>query len=98
LKVYYDTCTFDLFGSFIVEGTLSKAGQSATTLIGSGGLTIFGVAMDPDQASATHLEGSLVVPARDDSVEGVTGYHPWEEAATPWTLTGSTTARWKIWR
>jgi hypothetical protein len=94
LKVNYAECTFDLFGSFIVDGTVVHNGSLTNQSIGIGGVYLFGNAIRPEQASGTALEGSRGITANYDTE--TTGYIPLEETMTLWTVSGSTTARWRI--
>lgn len=94
MKLNYADCTFDLFGTFIVDGTMTENGSVSNTTIGIGGLYLFGNTILPEQVSTATLEGSRSVTAKYD-VE-TTGYVPLTETHTEWTVTGSTTARWKI--
>jgi hypothetical protein len=94
LKVNYATCTFDLFGSFIGDGTIVHDGQTRNALIGIGGLYLFAQPIVIEQATPGLLHGSLAVNARD-SVEQ-TGYKPVEPVSTEWNVAGGTVARWRI--
>jgi hypothetical protein len=94
MKVNYAACTFDLFGSFIVDGTVVHKGSLSNQSIGIGGLYLFANAILPEQASATALEGSRNISANYDTES--TGYTPLKETMTQWTVSGSTTARWRI--
>jgi hypothetical protein len=94
LKVNYDTCTFDLFGSFIADGTTSRDGAVSNGTFGIGGLYLFEQPIRIEQASSLILQGTLGVSARDDIEH--TGYSPLQPVHTQWTITGSTTARWRI--
>ena len=95
LKLNYATCTFDLFGTFIVNGTITHEGQVQNTKIGAGGLAIFGHAVPAEQVATTSLHGTLPILAIDDADER-TGYVPVQDVTTNWLVTGSTTARWTI--
>jgi hypothetical protein len=94
MKLNYAECTFDLFGTFIVDGTMVESGAVSNTTIGIGGLYLFGNTILPEQVSTATLQGSRSVNAKYD-IE-TTGYVPLTETHTEWTATGSTTARWKI--
>jgi hypothetical protein len=97
LRVYYDTCTFDLFGAFFVDGSFTRNGASISPIVSAGGLQIFGLPMPPEQAATMTLEGSRVVPA-ENGEQQVTGYVPWNSGGGPWTVSGGTTVHWRIWR
>jgi len=94
MKVNYDECTFDLFGSFIVDGTVVENGVVSQQPIGIGGIYLFGNPILPEQASAVTLEGSRQINAHHN-IEA-TGYVPLQETWTEWVVSGNTTARWKI--
>jgi hypothetical protein len=94
LKVNYAQCTYDVFGSFIVDGTVVHNGSLTNQSIGIGGIKLFANAIRPEQASTTALEGSRGISATYDADS--TGYTPLEETSTLWSVSGSTTARWRI--
>lgn len=94
LKIYYDTCTFDLFGSFVVDSTVVRKDAISDTKLGIGGISIFGHAITPSAASPNQLQGTLTLPAT--STNSITGYAPVHETAADWTFAGSTTARWTM--
>ncbi|HTE40198.1 MAG TPA: hypothetical protein VK629_05180 [Steroidobacteraceae bacterium] len=94
LKVDFATCTFDLFGSFIADGTSSREGVVSNNTFGIGGLYLFGQPITIEQGASLLLHGSLAVNARDDIQQ--TGYSPLEPVATQWEISGGTTARWRI--
>jgi hypothetical protein len=94
LKVNYATCTFDLFGSFIADGTLSRDGVVQNAAFGIGGLYMFDQPISIEQDSSLLLQGSLAVSARDDIQQ--TGYSPLQPVSTQWDISGGTTARWRI--
>ena len=94
LKVNYAECTFDLFGSFIVDGTVVHSGSVSNQTIGIGSLYLFANAIRPEQMGTSALEGTLNVSAHHDTDR--TGYAPLEETSTLWTVSGGTTARWRI--
>jgi hypothetical protein len=96
MKVNYADCTFDLFGSFIVDGTVVENGSLSNQPIGIGGLSLLANGILPEQAGATTLEGARSVNANYDA--DTTGYKPLQEVMTKWTASGSTTARWRITR
>jgi hypothetical protein len=94
MKLNYAECTFDLFGTFIVDGTMVENGEVSNGAIGIGGLYLFGNTILPEQVSTATLEGSRSVNAKYD-IE-TTGYVPLTETHTDWSVSGNTTARWKI--
>jgi hypothetical protein len=94
LKVNYATCTFDLFGSFIVAGTVVHDGNVSNNPIGVGGLYLFAQPILLQQGSNHTLQGSLAISAINNVTH--TGYAPLQITATEWTMTGNTTARWSI--
>jgi hypothetical protein len=94
MKLNYDECTFDLFGSFIVDGTIVHDGAVSNVPIGLGGLYLFGNSILPEQATTVTLQGTRKINA-NYNIEA-TGYVPLQETATEWTVSGATTARWKI--
>ena len=94
LKVNFAECTFDVFGSFIVDGTNIENGSVSNVPIGIGGVYVFGNAILPEQASMTTLEGTRAITANYNTE--TTGYVPLQETMTSWTVTGSTKARWRI--
>lgn len=95
LKVYYDTCTFDLWASYSVDGTVTHNGSGASSVIGVGGLYLYGQAIPPGQDGS--LQGSLPVIARVNSGNNIdyTGYVPGGTYLFT-ALEGGTTARWTI--
>lgn len=94
MKLNYADCAYDLFGTFIVDGTMVESGQVSTGAVGIGGLYLFGNAIVNEELSTATLQGSRNVNAKYD-IE-TTGYVPLTETHTEWSVTGSTTARWKI--
>jgi len=94
LKVNYVTCTFDLFGSFIADGTTVRDGAATDSTFGIGGLYLFDQPIAIEQGSSQLLQGALAISAHDDIEH--TGYAPLEPASTLWNITGGTTARWSI--
>lgn len=95
LRIHYDTCTFDLFASYAVNGTVTRNGAASTRAIGVGGLYIYGQAIPPGQDGS--LQGSLAVIARINKGDSSshTGYVPGATNLLT-TLEGGTTARWSI--
>jgi hypothetical protein len=93
LKVNYETCTYDLFGSFVVDGTFTHDGNSTTGPIGIGAVYLFNQSMLPEQASIGLIEGYRDVSVITDNRH--TGYLP-REISSDWQTTGSTRAYWKI--
>jgi hypothetical protein len=94
MKLNYADCTFDLFGTFIVDGTVVQNGSLTNQSIGIGGISLFANPILPEQANATSLEGTRSISANYDS--DTTGYKPLTETMTLWTVSGNTTARWRI--
>jgi hypothetical protein len=94
MKLNYAECTFDLFGTFIVDGTVVQNGSLTNQSIGIGGISLLANAILPEQASATALEGTRSIAANYGA--DTTGYKPLTETMTLWTVSGSTTARWRI--
>lgn len=95
LKVNYDTCTFDLFGSFTVRGMYARNGESREGVIGVGGLYLRNQTIPPEQIGSGFLQGSLPIGLINDVDR--TGYFPYEViGGSGRTLRGNTTARWRI--
>jgi hypothetical protein len=96
LTVHYDTCTFDLIASYTIDATIVHDGSARSSLMGIGGMGIYGQAISAEQAAANALQGSLAINAVDNIEQNRTGYAPFKEAALERSLTGATTARWTI--
>ncbi|HMN46561.1 MAG TPA: hypothetical protein PKE27_18435 [Povalibacter sp.] len=94
LKLDYSTCTFDLFASFTIVGTLTHDGESVEQPIGMGGLYLYGQAIPPEQLGTDTLDGRAKVQVSTDTE--ITGYVPFQEAAVEWQMSGETWARWRI--
>jgi hypothetical protein len=97
LKMHHDTCTFDLFGSFWVEGIQSRDGVDSSRVLPVGGFALHGQPVPPEQLGSGFLQGALPLPLVNDTEQ--TGYYPAHPNVGPRTYKGGgTTARWQITR
>jgi hypothetical protein len=98
LITHAETCTYDIIGSFFVEGTYARNGAHQNGPIGVGGLYVHGQEMQLDQVAAGFIDGTKGLELIEHNPDyDRSGYAPLDTIGSgARNFAGSTVARWQI--